>query len=379
MKDLYNNLNDKSDIDLNVITTYPHKSNIKVDNENKKNNVSRIKLPHFSDNIILKYLVEYVFFSILVFIKYLKLGKKFDYIFVSSPPLSVFIPAYIISLFTHSKIITDIRDLWPESIAIAGILKKNSFPYKLLKKFEKFVYKKSFYIFTVSSKMKEYIEEYTETEKVDVIYNGISKKEIQLKNKLSENVNKIKNKENGKLNIYYAGNIGIMQDLKKILEIFNEDKSLKKIYNIKFIGDGARKKELCKYSKNNNLNNVEFLGQMSKKNTLKLLIEDADVLFLNLKNNKLFEMAIPSKLFDYLLVEKPILIGLKGEIRDVLSDLNSIIYFDGSNLGQKLYLLKTNYKNYLNSSENNFNFVKNNFNREKQFDKLYKIISFDDK
>ncbi len=376
MGDLYRNLNNREDVKLTVITTHPHKSDEEVCDS--KNNINRIKLPDINKGFLLKYLIEYFYFTFLVIYKYFKLKEKYNYIIISSPPLFVGFAGYIIAKLSRAKLITDIRDLWPESIAAGKIIKKKSLTYKILSKFEKFIYKKSSYIFTVSNTMKEYIMKYNQN--VEVIYNGISENEKRIKNKLDKIKISAKNPQ-GKLDIYYAGNIGLMQNLKYFLTAFKEDTKLKEIFNIHFIGDGPQKKELMTYRKKYNLDNVKFLGQFTKEKTLKILFKEADILLINLLDYKLFEMAIPSKLFDYLLINRPILIGLKGESRNILEKLNCAVFFENNNVNKlikSLYFIKENYNKYLTNSKNNYDFVIKNFNRYKEFNKLYKLFDCED-
>ena len=42
-------------------------------------------------------------------------------------------------------------------------------------------------------------------------------------------------------------------------------------------------------------------------------MEEADLLYLNLKQNPTLERTIPSKVFDYLIAARPIVAGLAGE------------------------------------------------------------------
>jgi glycosyltransferase involved in cell wall biosynthesis len=308
MSDLYDNLSQRNDVDLDLITTCPHKTKGDIATDEEKDNIYRIKLPNIENSFLLKYLVEYIYFSLLVIFKYFKIkkNKSYDYIFFSSPPLFIFFPAFFISLISKAKLITDIRDLWPDSVVVANVITKNSIIYKMFKKLENLTYKKSDHIFTVSESMKDYISK--NNKNVTVIYNGISNEEIEFKKKLP----RYSKNNKAKIDIYYAGNIGIMQDLKFILRAFNKKRELRDKFNLKLIGDGSKKKEIERYIEKNNLTNVELLGQFPKEKTLEILNKNADVLLINLLENELFEMAIPSKLFDYLLLNKPLLIGLKG-------------------------------------------------------------------
>ena len=57
--------------------------------------------------------------------------------------------------------------------------------------------------------------------------------------------------------------------------------------------------------------------------------QDADVLFLQLSDLPAFNNVIPSKIFDYGALEKPILAGVKGTARDFMKEnLSGAYLFD---------------------------------------------------
>ena len=62
--------------------------------------------------------------------------KKFDYVFIYSPPLSLGLTGTIIKFFSGSKFIFNVQDLFPQSAIDLNIL-KNSFLIKLFRIIEK--------------------------------------------------------------------------------------------------------------------------------------------------------------------------------------------------------------------------------------------------
>lgn len=373
LKDLYENLEEKKDIDLKVITTYPHKNKLDQDYDfTEEKNITRIKIPQIKNNKFFKYIFEYFYFIFISLFKVFSFSSQVDYVIITSPPLFVSILGYIVSKIKKAKFIVDIRDLWPDTVVATGIISKGSLSYKLAKSLEKFTYRKADYIFCVSKNVKKHINKY-KSNNVEIIYNGVSK---QTKNMIDYSLCK-NNTSLEKLKIYYAGNIGLLQNLELLLKSFAKDSKLTQMYSINFIGDGAEKSRLENYCKEHKLENVKFLGSLPKKDTLNLLYEDANILFINLKNEPILRSAIPSKLFDYLLLNKPILYGIEEEAKDILDKLECGLYFNNDNINSlinSLHLIYKNYNYYYNNSENNSEFVMNNYNRKKQFDKIYDVI-----
>lgn len=375
ISDLYDTIEKDDNIQAKVITTYPHKSKGNVKNNKNEKNILRVKIPKLINIPFIKYLFQYFYFVIFAIIKGIFLSNKnFDYIFVSSPPLFVSITGIILSKIKKASLIVDIRDIWPDSAVAAGMVKNNSLIYKLAKKLEIITYKKSNLITCVSKPMKKYISNYTESNKVKVVYNGISNKDIKVVDKINEDKNI---KSNKKRNIFYAGNIGIAQKVDILAKILYKDDFLRKTYNFKIIGGGAEEDKLKNYITKNNLECVEIIGQFNKGKTMRKLKNNADILFIHLKDKEVFSKTIPSKVFDYLLLNKPIIYGIKGEGKDILDQLQCGVNFNNESLEslrEALYKMNDNYDYFLKNSQDNYKFVRKYFSRDILFEKLIEYI-----
>ena len=208
-------------------------------------------------------------------------------------------------MLKRTKLIVDIRDIWPESAVATGMIKKTSLLYRLTKRVELFIYKRADIITCVSEPMKENIFKKSGHESIHVLYNGISPKS-------NPEIKKAATSVNSRLRIGYAGNIGIVQNLQLLLKAA---KSLKEQSNsqIEFyiIGDGIERESLQKLKENWQLDDVYFTGALSKQDTFEQLAK-MDCLFFGLIDDPVFETTIPSKLFDYLLMNKPVMTSIKG-------------------------------------------------------------------
>src|SRR5699024_2787272 len=126
-----------------------------------------------------------------------------------SPPLFVALGGLIISKIKRTKLIVDIRDIWPDSAVSAGMLKDNGLLYKMTKIVERFIYNNADIITCVSEPMRDYIYHYSGKENIYVLYNGISLESIQSEIKPKELIES----NNEKITVGYAGNIGIVQNI----------------------------------------------------------------------------------------------------------------------------------------------------------------------
>ena len=154
--------------------------------------------------------------------------------------------------------------------------------------------------------------------------NGIDE-EFLPNNPQLEKINLIKEASRIPIRVLYAGNVGEGQGLHKIIPILA--KKLGDRVTLRLIGGGGRLKELQSILKLMDVNNVEVVPPMARINLIQEY-ESADILFLHLNNYEAFEKVLPSKIFEYAALGKPILAGVSGYAAQFLSQevSNSAIF-----------------------------------------------------
>ena len=126
-----------------------------------------------------------------------------------------------------------------------------------------------------------------------------------------------------------------------------------------------------------NLSNVTFVPRQDKKN-MKNLWSICDVSLISLKNTKLFSTVIPSKIFESMALQKPIIMGVEGESKQIIKDANCGIFIEPQN---HLDLVKViskyrNDKNYLFTlGKNGYNHLTQYYSREVLAKKMMSKIS----
>jgi len=175
-----------------------------------------------------------------------------------------------------------------------------------------------------------------------------------------------------KIVISYIGTHGLAHGLDFILE------SISKISNpdlhFLFIGDGAEKQNLIKYSKTLDSKNFIFLESVAKSE-IPLYIEISDYSLVNLKKSDEFKNVIPSKIFENIAMYKPILLGVEGESRKLIEDYEVGICFDPENKESFLNALSDIQKLDRESFKVNCNKMLVDFNRNNIAENLIKFIS----
>lgn len=126
--------------------------------------------------------------------------------------------------------------------------------------------------------------------------------------------------------VLYAGNIGEGQGLHAIVPELAKRLEGRAIFRL--IGDGGRRKQLEARLKELNCINVEILPPVKRD---KLLEEyhSADVLFLHLNDYPAFKKVLPSKLFEYAAMGKPVWAGVAGYAAQFVKSeiVNSAVFY----------------------------------------------------
>lgn len=371
----------KMGYDVTVITCFPNfpKGKVFEGYTNKlyqKENIDGINVVRVwsyitENNGFFKRIIDYVSYAFTSFIFGLFIKK--DLIIATSPQFFTAISGRMLSLFKRIPWVMEVRDLWPDSIAAVGSMNKNSKSFKILKKIENHLYKTASKIIVVTDSFKNYLinEHQILPEKIGVFKNGI----------IINNLNKpilndvIALKESlcleNKIIISYIGTHGLAHGLKFILE------SISKISNqnlhFLFIGDGAEKETLIKYSKTLDSKNFTFLKSVTKSE-IPLYIDISDYSLVNLKKSNDFKNVIPSKIFENIAMYKPILLGVEGESKELINKYKVGVCFKPEDRESFLNAIKNIQKLDKESFRINCDKMLNDFDRNIVAENLIKFI-----
>lgn len=240
------------------------------------------------------------------------LVKRQDIILTESPPLFLGMTGYLLSLFKRAKFIFNVSDLWPESAVKLGVLNNKSL-IKLSTWLEEFCYKKSALITGQTKGIVENINErgYHHTY---LLTNGVDTSFFTKGRALNDLREQLDLQE--KFLVCYAGIIGIAQGLDVILETAKKVEKHKDIHFL-LIGEGPEKQRLMDKAKDMQLNNISFVS-LQPKEKMPGIIASMNATIIPLKKLDLFKGALPSKMFEALSSELPIILSVEGEAQKLI-------------------------------------------------------------
>ncbi len=241
--------------------------------------------------------------------------KKSDWLLCESPPLFLGISAYLLSRFKRTKLIFNVSDLWPESAEKLGIV-TNKTLLGIAGRLERFMYKKSALITGQTQGIVADIKKRFPEKRIYWLPNGV---DTTYYTPMPIDLNW--RKENGfsetDILLLYAGIIGHAQGLEILIH------AAAKIQHprVKFIllGEGPEKKRLIEMKEEQKLSNIFFLSAVPKSK-MPVVVSSCDIAVIPLRKLDLFLGAIPSKIFESIAMQKPILLGVAGEAKDLFID-----------------------------------------------------------
>jgi glycosyltransferase involved in cell wall biosynthesis len=272
---------------------------IRIDPSIKNHNGSMIKRLFLYLQVMLGFIMEI-----------LRLPKHYDVIFVTSPPIFVGAAGLIAKWKLKTKFILDIRDLWPESLIGVGVL-NNKLILKGSYAFEKFLYKQADKIVVNSKSFITYMSSKgVNPQKITFIPNSLTEEELMF------NPIELKEQNQEKISVLYTGNLGLAQDLNKLLAVAEQMKNVKNV-QFKILGYGKNVEQVNEYIEQKNLLNVELLSARNRKDTL-LQIQQADIAYVSLVESDVFKTVLPGKIIDYMCMKKPIIADVSGYAEEII-------------------------------------------------------------
>lgn len=274
----------------------------------------------------LKRTLNYISY-LLVTILAISLLPRTDVVMSTSPQFFNGLAGYFVSRFKRAPWVLEIRDLWPESILAVGAI-KNRWIIGALEYLEMFTYRHADLIIPVTDAFKRYmVAKGVEEAKIVVVKNGVDLafyRELAGGNPWVEKLS-----VRGKFVAAYFGTHGMAHGLETI---FKAATLLRDRDDIVFllIGDGAERTRLLALRDSMALANVIMLDQQPKEEMPYLWALSSASLVL-LKKSDLFTTVIPSKIFESMAMQKPVVLGVAGESADIIQAANAGICIEPEN------------------------------------------------
>ena len=375
----------KYGIEVEVLTALPNYPTMKIQEEyrhgkKREEEIDGIKVHRAyifvsSSKHILLRLLNYFSFVWTSYWRGRRL-QKFDFIMVESPPLFLGYSAMALAKSLDARLIFNVSDLWPESAEKLGIVTNGSL-LQMAYKLEAKCYQSARLITGQTQGIVTDIQMRFPKKEVYWLPNGVNAAFYDPA-KLTTSDFRTKNGFKPEdILFFYGGILGHAQGLEVILFAAQQ---LSDVNNIHFIiqGSGPEKEKLIELKEKLQLVNVHFYQSVSKSEMPRIL-HAIDIALVPLKNLPLFQGAIPSKVFEALAMEVPLLLGVDGEAkRHFIDQAKAGWYFEPENaieLATVIRSIVANPEDIKRAGENGRKYVSQHFNRDQIAASLYKRLS----
>jgi glycosyltransferase involved in cell wall biosynthesis len=267
--------------------------------------------------------VSYMLAAILA----IPLLPRTDVVISTSPQFFNGLAGYFVSRLKRAPWVLEIRDLWPESILAVGAI-RNRWIIGALEYLERFAYRRADLIIPVTDAFKRYmVAKGVNEAKISVIKNGVDLnfyRAVETGNHWLDRLG-----VRGKFVAAYFGTHGMAHGLEII---FEAAALLRERDDIVFLlsGDGAERARLLRLRDEMSHSNVIMLDQQPKEEMPYLWALSSASLVL-LKKSDVFKTVIPSKIFESMAMQKPVILGVAGESAEIIQAANAGICIEPEN------------------------------------------------
>lgn len=250
-----------------------------------------------------------------------------DIVIATSPQLLCGLAGYVLSRALGAPFVFEVRDLWPESIVAVDAMGEN-IVIRGLKSLAQFLYTKCDRIVTVGEGYRRSIHRLygIHPKRMDVIPNGIDRDLFVPAS--SDNDIRREYGWGDRFVVLYLGTLGMAHALDKVIGAARRLQDDRRFLFV-FVGEGAEKESLKRQAAD--LQNVQFIEGQPKVRVPGFYAA-CDLGVVTLRDTSLFQEVLPSKIFEYLGMERPVLLGVGGEARRLVEEAGAGEYVPPENV-----------------------------------------------
>jgi colanic acid biosynthesis glycosyl transferase WcaI len=260
--------------------------------------------------------INYLAFMVTATLASLR-AERPDVVVATSPQFFCGLAGLLVSRLKRRPLVLEVRDLWPDSIVQLGQLERGRLV-SVLEGVETFLYRRSAGIVVNTRAFIDHVvARGVPRGRVALVYNGIDP-ELFRPRPPDEALLRAHGL-GGCFVVTYVGTLGLAHGLGTVLDAAARLRDRPEVRFL-LIGDGAERERLERRAREEGLEHVRFLG-LRPRAEMPAWIASSDLLLVMLRDLPVFRTVIPSKTFEYLAQERPIVVAApEGEIRGLVEE-----------------------------------------------------------
>jgi colanic acid biosynthesis glycosyl transferase WcaI len=255
---------------------------------------------------------------------------KPDVVIATSPQLLVALSGWWLAWWKRVPFVFEVRDLWPESLAAVGAGSEESLLHRTLAAIAGFLYRRADRIVVVSPAFKDHLMRYwnVPAEKISIVENGVETALFRFDPSATEIRKQLQLED--RFLICYIGTMGNAHGLETLIAAAEELRTAFPSAMFLLIGEGAEKDKIVELAAARGLANLQFLGQQPRER-IPAYVSAADLCLVMLKKTELFKTVIPTKLLEYMACERPVIIAVDGQARQIVEAAGAGVFVEPEN------------------------------------------------
>lgn len=264
--------------------------------------------PTREDPGFLTRLAYYLSFPIHALLWLVRHYKEYDVVMTSSPPIFTGIAGLPFGRLTRKSLVVDVRDLWIDASIGLGFIEAGGLVEKTSRLYEKLVLNTADAITVTTPELGSRLASHygVDRGKITHIPNGVDTDRYTSNGRQTET----------DPTIVYTGNVGHAQDLESCIRAM--DRLGDREATLRIVGDGDIRSYLESIVKELDLESrVEFTGLVPREEIPEIL-DRAAIGLAPLKDNETLEYAVPTKAYEYMACELPVVATGRQELKSLI-------------------------------------------------------------
>jgi glycosyltransferase involved in cell wall biosynthesis len=263
---------------------------------------------------VLRRTLNYLSFVPAALFRAWRLGR-FHVVIGTSPQFFCAVAACAAARLRQSPWIFELRDLWPESIAAVGVMRR-SLALRLVERLELRLYRDAAAVACVSRAfMRNLASRGIDGGKLHYVPNGILAEFWSSASR--EHSRHDLGLSDEHVLVSYVGTVGLAHGVESIIESAADLQRRAPCVRFLIAGDGAQLDAIRALTAARGVDNVMFTGLVARDRVPSLLAA-SDIMLVTLTESDVFKTVLPSKMFEAMAAGRPIVLAVDGEAREVL-------------------------------------------------------------
>jgi len=257
-------------------------------------------------------------------------AERPDVVVATSPQFFVGVAGAIIARIKRRPFVLEIRDLWPKSVVELGQLGPGPI-LSALEALERWLYRSAAGVVVNTRTFHDHVAARgVPSASIELVYNGIDPAVFRPRPKNAELL--ARHGFENAFTVAYVGTLGLAHGLSLLVDVAERLAGQDEIRFV-LIGDGADREKIEADVARRGLANFRMLG-LQPRDAMPDWIASIDVLLVMLRDLPVFETVIPSKIFEFLAQERPVILAAKGEIRRMMDEAQGALVVDPEDADQ---------------------------------------------